>query len=116
MKKFLFTILVTLTSTITLAGQVDTKTRKQVGINEPVTIQSLGSNWGYTKDTTGFNVGGKSAFNMVPVTREAAQVLQSLDKSAQYNCIVLNSTFVKDKGHGEDLGGGTYYIIDINCN
>lgn len=114
MKTLLLTIFVTLTSTLALAGQVETAPRKEKGINEAVTIQKLGTTWGFETEANGFYVGGKSVFKLVPVTREAAQVLQSLDKKAQYNCIVQNSTYVYEKNEG--LGGGTYYVIDINCN
>lgn len=114
MTKILMTALVTLSSCFALAGEVRPATAQQTGINESVTIQNLGTNWGYTFQMHGFYF-GTGVMNLVPVTREAAQVLQSLNKESRYNCIIENSTFIAEKNQTQTIGG-TYFVLDINCD
>jgi hypothetical protein len=52
---------------------------------------------------------------VVPVTREAAKVLQNLDKKSRYNCVIQNSTFVAEKRDTQTIAG-TYFVLDINCD
>ncbi len=114
MNKFLVAILVTVSTSLTFAGEVLPQSANQKGINESVTIQNNGSNWGYTYELTGFYM-GKGQVNIVPVTRESAKVLNSLKKDSRYKCILKNSTFIPSMTESE-VTGGTYFVIDIDCN
>ena len=97
-----------------LAGEILPAAGKVKGINESVTIQNFGSNWGYTYEMTGFYM-GTARVDVVPVTREAAAVLQSLNKKSRYNCVIEYSTYVSED-KGRESVGGIYYVLDINCD
>jgi hypothetical protein len=113
MTKILTALAVTLSNCLAIAGPVQPVSPQVKGINEPVTIKGLGTNWGYTQPMNGFYT-GTARFNLVPVTREAAKVLQSL-KEPSYNCVIQNSTFIPQM-QGSEIVGGTYYVLDINCD
>lgn len=112
MKTLLLALMIALPTCFAQAGRVASEGSGERGLNEPVMIQYLKSNWGYTYQLQGFYV-GTATVTMVPVSREAALALRSLDKKSKYNCILQNSTYVPND---ERMGGGTYFVLDINCN
>ena len=114
MTKIFATLTITLTTCLAMAAEVIPPTPQQRGVNEKVTIQSLRTNWGFTKQMTGFYQ-GTARYDIVPVTREAALVLKSLNRQSQYNCVIENSTFVP-QSRDQEIVGGTYFVLDINCN
>lgn len=107
-------VFIALSSSFALADEVDPSSGRQTGIGETVTIESLGSHWGFTFDPGGPFV-EKGTMNMVPVTREAATLLQSLDKQSSHTCLILNSTFVPEKRE-RFIIGGTYFVLEISCD
>jgi len=109
MKAVLFALFA-ITAGTAHAGKV-TNTPTIKGINEAVTISAVSSStWGYTYPASG-DYSGTAVNTLVPVTREAAAVLQALDKSSKYNCVIENSTFVKTGNIT-----ATYFVLDMNCN
>jgi hypothetical protein len=113
MTKLLMAFLVTVTSCLAMAGEVRPAAPAQKGINEQVTIKYMRTNWAYTYRLGGFYV-GEARVDVVPVTREAAKVLQDLNKTSTYNCVIENSTFVPQYQESEVVGG-TYFVLDMNC-
>lgn len=116
MKFIAISILSALVTSTAFAGPVQPAGAKAAGINEAVTISLISSPniWGSTFEMTGF-YSGTGVNKLIPVTREAAAVLQKLDPKLSYNCVILNSTKDSKYQNGQDLGS-VYYVLDINCD
>lgn len=104
MKKALLIVLSALVANTASAGEILNQAR-EAGVNETLTIRYLGKTWGYTYEMTGFSM-GTATVHLVPVTRESAAVLRTLNKKSQYSCLIQDSTVV----------GDTYYVRDLNCD
>ena len=79
------------------------------GINQRVEIYSsgIGLHWIVKKQIT-----DSDGAQLIPVTREAAAVLQNLDRTMSHSCVVINSTRVKEINSIEPE---RYYLLDIVC-
>ena len=121
MKRLIFILLISSVSAVA-HGQLENW--DTIGKNDVVTIRHLSQvegeayedkrpTWGYTYQLTGFLV-GTGIVMMVPVTREASQVLGALNKESVYECIIEEATFVPTIERNFVIGG-TYYIIDLQC-
>src|SRR4051812_12416267 len=94
MKLTIASILSFMLTNLALAAEIKPSTPQEKGVNEKVAIQFLGDTWGYSYEMNGFYM-GTAQVKLVPVTREAAQVLRGLNKKARYNCLLQDSTLVE---------------------
>ncbi len=106
--KFVFSAILILTSAVSAESLKEwAQKNKSLGINQKIEIQSFGRYWGQKLAEAPF----PPHRPLVPVTREAADVLQNLDLKRKYICTLQNSTLV-DRGEYDE---GSYYVLDIQC-
>lgn len=74
------------------------------GVNEQVSMKYYNGAWGYTYESTGFEVGNVTV-KFVPVTREASATIRALNKNSVYACTLEDATLLKD----------VFFVRDMSC-
>lgn len=106
---FTFSLLLILSNSVSAESLREwAETNKSLGINQKMEIESFGRHWGQKLAETPYRIHRP----LVPVTREAADVLQNLDIKKKYMCTLINSTLV-DRG---EMDEGVFYVLDIKCD
>ncbi len=97
------------------AGPTQGLSSLPVGENVQVKIRYLPSGiWGEVFELKNGFSSGSGLIRVLPVTREAYEIVRGLDKKLTYECAILKSTLEESRSNGQFLGA-TYYVIDIDC-